>query len=91
LEESQWDGFGDGVDPSNYGMNIYNESILFHEALHGMTGLYDRGTNELEAHLALSETVQIAGQSYSVGTSIISMYMKDNVLNSCPISGRPGN
>jgi hypothetical protein len=31
------DGFGVGIDPTDYGVNIYNESNLFHEALHGFT------------------------------------------------------
>jgi hypothetical protein len=34
-------GFGIGIDPDLKGVNIYNESNLFHEALHGMTALYD--------------------------------------------------
>ena len=86
--QPQWDGFGDGVDPSNSGMNIYNDSNLLYEALHGMTGLYD---SEIETALSLSVIVTIAGQPYSVGTSIISIHIKDTVLNSCPISGRPGS
>jgi len=31
-------GFGEGIDPSNSGVNIYNESIILHESLHGFTG-----------------------------------------------------
>jgi hypothetical protein len=86
--QPQWDGFGDGVDPSNSGMNIHNEANLFHEALHGMTGLYD---DEIITGLGLSGTVTSNGQSYYVGSTIISMWIKDHVLSSCPIAGRPGN
>lgn len=39
--DPHYTGFGVGIDPSNNGVNIYNESNLFHEALHGMTALYD--------------------------------------------------
>jgi len=36
-------GFGIGISPGGNGVNIYNESILFHEVLHGMTALYEDG------------------------------------------------
>jgi len=71
------EGFGAGVDPSRNGANIFNEAILFHEALHGMTGLYD---DEIEGILNLP------GKSLS-----ISIYVKDSVLSACPVAQRPGD
>ncbi len=70
-------GFGVGVNPSNYGVNIYNESILFHEALHGMTGLYD---DELETAL------------HVVSPSVnISIYIMNYVLGTCPTFAQGGH
>jgi len=69
-----YDGFGDGVDPRGLGINIYNESNLLHEALHGMTGLYDD---------ELVDALGAGGGSFS-----ISIYIKDNVLSKCPISAK---
>jgi len=68
-------GFGVGIDPSTvdphrFGVNIYNESALLHEALHGITGKYDE---DLEPALG------IAAPSLN-----ISIYIKNNVLSKCP-------
>ena len=71
-----YQGFGDGIDPSPNGVNIYNESDLFHEAIHGMTAQYD---DILESTLGVSDP--------SINVSI---YIKNNVLSACPISQRPG-
>lgn len=64
--------FGIGIDPSNNGVNISNESNFFHEALHGMTGLYD---DQIQSTL---------GIPVSSDTSNISLYIRDNVLSQCP-------
>jgi len=64
------EGFGVGINPSNYGVNIFNESNLFHEALHGMTGLDDF-------------TIQgdLMGSAQQGAPSVnISIFIKDNVL-----------
>ena len=72
------EGFGVGIDPSNNGANIFNEAALFHEAIHGMSELYD---NEIEQTLF----------GVAVGNPLrISINIKDKVLSSCPISTRPG-
>ena len=63
-------GFGVGIDNSNSGINRSNEANLFHEALHGMTNLDD---GQLENKLS-SGSPSVA----------ISIYIRDNVLNSCP-------
>jgi len=64
------EGFGQGVDSSNNGVNIHLESTLFHEALHGFTGWYDS---------------DIEGFIHRGPPSLnISEYIKDNVLSSCP-------
>ena len=68
------EGFGVGINPSNYGVNIFNESNLFHEALHGMTGLDDF-------------TIQgdLMGSAQQGAPSVnISIFIKDNVLSQCP-------
>jgi len=70
-------GFGVGINPSNYSVNIYNESILLHEALHGMTGLYD---SELETALGVLPP-----------SLNISIYIMDNVLSGCPTFAQGGH
>lgn len=67
-------GFGVGIDPGSYGANIFNESNLLHEALHGMTGV---GDFELQGYLM--------GSAQQGAPSVnISIYIKDNVLSKCP-------
>lgn len=66
------DGIGIGIDPSNFGVNISNESVLFHEALHGLTGQYD---DYLQEKL---------GRTVGGPTANITTYIKDNVLSKCP-------
>lgn len=66
-------GFGVGIDPSNNGVNIYNESNVFHEALHGFTG---EGDSQIMSYLPSG----IPG----TGTERISVYIKNYVLSSCP-------
>jgi hypothetical protein len=56
-------GFGIGIDPSNNGVNIQNESDLFHEALHGITGEYE---NEI------LKALQISGISIYIDTNVLS-------------------
>ena len=65
---------GDGVDPRNNGANIYNESNLFHEALHGLTAEYDDYMYAI----------------FHIGPPAInnSIHIKDTVLSACPISRR---
>ncbi|MEQ1935825.1 MAG: hypothetical protein ABL962_18365, partial [Fimbriimonadaceae bacterium] len=64
--------FGIGIDPSSSGANIYNESALFHEALHGYTGLYD-------ADLGTWYRLNVADAIlHSVN---ISIYIKNHVLS----------
>jgi len=65
-------GFGVGINPSNNGWNIYNESVVFHEALHGFTGLDD---TYLEKYLPAN----VAG----TGSERISVYIMNSVLSSC--------
>ena len=70
-------GFGVGIDPSANrggapGANIQNESNLFHEALHGLTGLYD------------ADLLGDFGFPTGAATVNISIYIRNNVLNSCP-------
>jgi hypothetical protein len=65
-------GFGVGIDPGNYGANIYTESDLFHEALHGITGKIDHDIASLLHATAGS------GESAS-----ISIYIMQNVLSKC--------
>jgi hypothetical protein len=73
-------GFGVGIDPSNNGKsdpsnngaNIYNESVLLHEALHGMTGKQD-------AQIQL-----ILGLTGLASSENISIYIKNSVLGYCP-------
>jgi len=68
------EGFGVGVNPGSYGANIFNESNLFHEALHGMTGLDDFA---IQGYLM--------GSTQQGAPSVnISIYIKDNVLSKCP-------
>ena len=73
----QNEGFGVGINPSgpsqtafDSGVNIYNESTLFHEAIHGFTGLLDPDIYTLLGTGAPSVN--------------ISIYIKDNVLSHCP-------
>jgi len=70
-------GFGVGIDPSTNragapGANIQNESNLFHEVLHGMTGLYD------------NDLLTIFGYASGASPVNISIYIRNKVLNSCP-------
>jgi hypothetical protein len=52
--------------------NIFNESIIFHEALHGMT---DKSDSSVQTLLDIS---------HSSNTTNISIYIKDHVLQYCP-------
>jgi hypothetical protein len=63
---------GVGIDPSNYGANIYTESDLFHDALHGITGKTD---SQIASLLNAA-----AGSSQSAN---ISIYIMQNVLSKC--------
>jgi hypothetical protein len=70
-------GFGVGIDPSANrtgvpGANIQDESNLFHEALHGLTGLYD------------SDLLTDLGFGSGASPVNISIYIMNNVLDSCP-------
>lgn len=71
-------GFGVGISPDNNGINVVNESNLVHEALHGMTGLYD---DRLDGNSTLEFVLLGKGDQPSVN---ISKYIRDNVLNTCP-------
>jgi hypothetical protein len=73
-------GFGVGIAPTNGGVNIYNESVIFHEALHGFSGSSD---SQLESDV-LSAVPQGVGGS---GSEPISIYIQKYVLNMCPING----
>jgi hypothetical protein len=63
--------FGVGLDPHNNGVNILNESTLFHEALHGITGLYDQDMYSIFPNV-------------SAPSENISIYIMNNILNKCP-------
>ncbi len=67
-------GFGVGINPNpnNSGVNIFNEAILFHEALHGRTGKWD-------AQIQL-----ILGLPSPASSENISIYIKNIVLGYCP-------
>ena len=64
-------GFGVGINPTNSGVNIYNESTIFHEAIHGFAGLNDAA---IEGYLP-----GVTDPSVN-----ISIYIRDNVLSKCP-------
>jgi hypothetical protein len=61
---------GVGLDPNNNGVNIFNESNLFHEALHGITGLYDDDLLKTFEKPLPSENITI--------------YIMKNILSKCP-------
>jgi hypothetical protein len=69
-------GFGNGINPKNFGINIFNESKILPESLHGTTGLVD------------SQIEQALGVSGS-GSLPISIKIK-NILAFCPISTQGG-
>ncbi len=71
--DPKFTGFGVGIDPSASGVNIYNESNLFHEALHGITGYYDEDLQGL-----------LPGLAKQSDSTNISIYIKNNVLSKCP-------
>lgn len=64
--------FGTGIDPTNNGVTINNESVYFREALHGMTGLYD------------DDLQRVLGLDVSDDTTNINIYIGDHVLKNCP-------
>lgn len=66
-------GYGVGINPSNNGINLETESALFHEALHGSTGLMD---GDLGGLFHVPDAID---HSYK-----LSMYIRDNVLKYCP-------
>jgi len=72
---------GVGIDPTASGMNLLNESNLFHEALHGYTGYPDHRIQE-EFHV-VDPSVTVQDDS-----SNISEYIRKWVLSACPISKR---
>ena len=59
------------IDTSNSGMTIANEALIFHESLHGMANLSD---TQLENDFSLNS---------DSGSSVITQYIIDNVLDSC--------
>jgi len=71
-----YEGFGDGVDRSNFGVNIFNESNLFHEALHGFTNYIDQDLYGVSPY---------NGPLPGVGPPSvnISIYIKDKILSKC--------
>jgi hypothetical protein len=77
LVEPQFEGFGIGIDPSNNGVNVFNESVLVHEALHGMTGIYDDSSSTTDLYYILT------GMNASPSI-FVSIYVKNNFLNACP-------
>jgi hypothetical protein len=66
-------GFCAGINPDKNGVNIYNEAVLLHEALHGMTGKYDFYMYSI-----------LPGLSNSTRSESISIYIKNYVLGYCP-------
>lgn len=70
-----------GIDPTTHGMNVLNESNLFHEAIHGYSGLFD---SDIQEYLrTVDPTVTV-----SEDTSNISAYIRKWVLSACPIFRR---
>ena len=67
------------IQTASNGETIGNEATLFHEALHGISGLYDFTIvpDSLESVLHLSEP--------SVN---ITNYIQKNVLSVCPVASR---
>jgi hypothetical protein len=65
------------IETNNYGKTIDNEALLFHEALHGMTGLYDYNPfgASVETNLGLGPPSQN-----------ISNYIAAHVLSICPVN-----
>jgi hypothetical protein len=64
------EGFGIGINATSYGVNIFNESLLLHETLHGMTALDEAG---------LQNALNSGNSPLS-----ISKFIKNNVLSVCP-------
>jgi hypothetical protein len=65
---------------TNNGVNIYNESTLFHEALHGISGLYDTCVAPntcLLAKFGFANTLTTPSVN-------ISLAIETNVLFTCP-------
>jgi hypothetical protein len=70
-----------GLDPTNNGRNLSVESNLFHEAIHGYTGLVDG---------AIWQNLSAMDNSIVANTSSykITLYVQKHVLSACPISTR---
>jgi hypothetical protein len=64
------------IETTNSGKTIDNEALLFHEALHGMTGLYDEAP---VASLELNLTLKPPSQN-------VTNYIKGHVLSICPVN-----
>jgi hypothetical protein len=70
-----------GIDSTKAGMNLLNESNLFHEALHGYTGYTD---SDIQGYFhAVDPSVVVQDD-----TSNISAYIQKWVLSACPMSTR---
>jgi hypothetical protein len=70
-----------GIAPTASGMNLLNESNLFHEALHGYIG---KGDLYIQQLLTTIDPAVIAGGP----SDNISVYIRKWVLSACPISRR---
>jgi hypothetical protein len=62
-----------GIQLATNGKNLFNESVFFHEALHGATG---EGDASLQMNL---------GYNGSQPSSVISGYIQTHVLSACPV------
>jgi hypothetical protein len=69
---------GVGIDPTTNGMNLLNESTLFHEALHGFTAADDQYIQQ--AFHQVDSTVKVGAPSEN-----ISAYIRKWVMSACPI------
>jgi len=70
-----------GIDPTTSGKNLLNESNLFHEALHGYSGLKDP---DIQDYFHAVDPSVIVGDP----SDNISVYIRKWVLGACPISRR---
>jgi hypothetical protein len=71
---------GVGINYSNDGVNIENESTLFHEALHGMTGIYDYTNYSPRGGL---KGIFCSFSGTIPPSECISAAIRDNILSAC--------
>ena len=63
-----------GIQLTNSGKNLFNESVFFHEALHGATGQGDSNLQSAFGYKGLQPS------------SVISSYIQSHILSICPVN-----